>query len=75
MLDDERALILIEEAERHTPFCPCGLPTIPVGHAGGVWLECSGLAGGPSRLAWLRPLLEPHVRRLVVDLGPGVLAA
>ena len=77
MIDNDKALDLIEQAERQTPLCSCCTPTVPVGHPGGVWLECSTLQGPRLRGSrWLQPLdlFSPHLRRLVVDFSEGVAA-
>ncbi len=78
MIDNDRALELLEQAQQETPFCTCGMPTVPVGRQGGVWLECSAMQG-PSR--WrdrLVPAATPghgHVKALIVDLTQDERAA
>jgi hypothetical protein len=69
-IDNARALDLIEQAERETPFCRCGQPTVPVGRADGVWLECRTLerpaTGRIGRI--LATLAAPtHFRSLIVE--------
>lgn len=73
MIDNWRALELIERAEREAPFCACGQPNVPVGRNGGVWLECASLQTLPDgRIRRLLSTLDSraHTRRLIVDEAP-----
>lgn len=70
LMDNSRALALIESAERADPFCDCGEPMAPVARSAQVWLECTA-RGAPSGRG-LRGLLDSvaaaaHNRRLIVD--------
>lgn len=70
MIDQHRALELIEQAERESLFCDCGAPSVIVECPGGIWLECSSRSpsvGG--RLGRLVSALTAtlHTRRLIVD--------
>ncbi|HEY8868207.1 MAG TPA: hypothetical protein VIM30_02310 [Candidatus Limnocylindrales bacterium] len=66
-IDNARALDLIEQAERQTPFCRCGQPTVPVGRADGVWLECRSL-DRPAIGRILATLAAPaHFRSPIVE--------
>jgi hypothetical protein len=71
MTDNYRVLASIEAAQHGTPFCTCGAPTVLVGHARSVWLECSTLGQHRSALRRLLALdlAADHTRRLVVDLA------
>lgn len=59
-INRDRALELLEQAEREIPFCACGRPTMPVGRPGGVWLECSSMQ-----------VLFPWHERPVPKVDPG----
>jgi len=55
--DNQRAVDLIESAERHAPTCLCGSHMLAVAHGDSVWLECaeksrarSGLSGVLARM-------------------------
>ena len=68
--ENERAIDLIESAERSAPYCPCGRHMIAVADDGRVWLECSsqseektGLGGFFSRLTAFG-----HTRRMIMEL-------
>jgi hypothetical protein len=78
MFDQLNALDRIERAERATPFCECGQPTVPVARDGGVWLECRSLqAAKPGIVGRLAHILTGagHTRRLVVAPEEMALAA
>jgi hypothetical protein len=67
--NNARALELIEQAQRDTPFCECGRVTVPVGRPGGVWLECASLGEARSTLARVLTLdfVASHTRRRIVN--------
>ena len=77
MIDNDKALDLIEQAQSRTLFCACGQPTHAVGRAGGVWLECISIEA--PRKSLLRRILAVdigvHTRELIVDLSPELSAA
>ena len=64
------ALSAIENAERRTPFCRCGEPTIPMGSDLQVWLLCSK-AGSATRLGEhgliAKLAARGHTRQLIVE--------
>ena len=75
-MHDAGMVAFIEQAQRETPFCPCGASTIPAGHDGGVRLRCVSLSRRKGLVRRLLTLDFPggHVdRRLVdsVDLEPA----
>lgn len=77
MIDNATALERIEAAERQTPFCACGEPTVPVAHHGQIWLRCTRLNRGRSRLRKLLTL-DPdvaHTERPILSLTDVRLAA
>lgn len=39
--ENQRAVEIIESAERAMPHCPCGSHMLAVAEADGVWLECA----------------------------------
>ncbi len=68
--DNQRAVDLIESAERSAPFCHCGQHMLAVADGERIWLECSsrseektGFAGFVSRLTAFG-----HTRRMIMDL-------
>jgi hypothetical protein len=70
--ENERAVDLIESAERSAPYCPCGRHMIATAEGTQVWLECvsrteekSGVSAMFSRLTALG-----HTRRMIMEL-PG----
>ena len=66
------ALSRIEQAERETPFCDCGAPTVPVARGGRVWLSCGAhdRQRQPGRRVrrWLT-LDFGHTARPILDLA------
>lgn len=63
MVDHQTVLLTIEAAERDTPRCACGRPTIPVAHDdGSLWLECSSLTEPKSAVRRLFDLSGAHTR-------------
>lgn len=68
--ENERAVDLIEQAERSAPYCLCGRHMLAVADGGTIWLECSsrreqkrGLGGIVGRLT-----AAAHTRRKIMDL-------
>ena len=68
--ETERAIDLIESAERSAPYCVCGRHMIAVADDDRVWLECSsqseektGLGGFFSRLTAFG-----HTRSMIMEL-------
>jgi hypothetical protein len=68
--DNQRAVDLIESAERTAPYCACGRHMIAVAQGDAIWLECSslrderfGLAGLVARITALG-----HTRRMIMEL-------
>ena len=67
--ENQRAVDLIESAERSSPYCLCGSHMIAVGHGEEVWLECStrseasaGLAGFFAKITAIG-----HTRRMIME--------
>jgi hypothetical protein len=69
MINSTAALSRIEDAERETPFCECGLPMVPVERLGVIWLTCRSLDHSGGRLRRLLTLDFGHVARPIVDLA------
>jgi hypothetical protein len=67
--DNQRAVDLIETAERSAPYCLCGEHMIAVGHDHSIWLECSSLAKPRSGLSSLlnRITSFTHTRRIIME--------
>lgn len=68
--DNQRAVDLIESAERSAPYCLCGAHMIAVAESQQIWLECSershskrGLSGFFARLTAFT-----HTRRMIMEL-------
>jgi hypothetical protein len=76
MIDSRQAVEMIEQAQTENPFCGCGAPTIAVGRAGGVWLECHSLQERPRGIvSRLVAAFAIHTRELIVDLSPTLTLA
>jgi hypothetical protein len=71
MFDHVRALEIIERAIHDDPSCPyCGAPTdVREDTDGRLWLVCTADEPGERLLDRLRAIIEPHVRRPVLDLA------
>ncbi len=70
MVDNQTVLLTIESAERDTPRCSCGRPTIPVAEGdGSVWLECSSLTAPKSAVRRLFDLTSAHTRLEIVPVA------
>jgi len=68
--DNQRAVDIIESAERSAPYCHCGQHMLAVASGEQIWLECSsrveekdGLAGFVSRITAFA-----HTRRMIMEL-------
>ena len=68
--ENQRAVDLIESAERSAPYCLCGAHMIAIERDGEVWLECAeqrkekrGFRAILSRLSFLG-----HTRQLIMEL-------
>jgi hypothetical protein len=68
--DNQRAVDLIESAERSAPYCACGRHMIAVANDSQVWLECSSQREEKSGLAGLvaRITAFGHTRRMIMEL-------
>ena len=68
--ENQRAVDLIESAERSVPYCACGRHMLAVADGPAIWLECSSrreqkadVAGALARLTAFS-----HTRRRIMDL-------
>jgi hypothetical protein len=68
--ENERAVELIESAERSAPYCLCGSHMLAVANGDELWLECAerhrekdGLSGLMARLTAFT-----HSRRMIMEL-------
>ena len=71
MIDNPRAVDLIERAHDAQPFCRCGRHTTMRERAGKIWLECSSLdepRGGTIARVLSAITAGAHTRELVLDL-------
>jgi hypothetical protein len=68
--ENQRAVDLIEEAERSAPYCLCGQHMLAVAEGEQVWLECSGRIEQKTGLAGILARLTAvgHTRRLIMEL-------
>jgi hypothetical protein len=71
LLDNDRAVELIEGAIRAEPFCWCGSHTGAVARDGGVWLSCTRLTRPTPRLRRLLSLdlISAHLDRQLLDFA------
>ena len=71
MLDNDRAVDLIEGATRAEPFCWCGSHTVAVERDGGVSLSCATLTRPKPRLWRLLTLdlISAHLDRRLMDFA------
>jgi hypothetical protein len=68
--DNTRIVVLIERAERETPFCDCGEPMAAVERDHRIWLDCTTHQSRP--VGSLRRLIAAlasagHTRQLIAD--------
>lgn len=77
MIDNARAVELVEQAEKETRLCACGQPVGPVARQGGVWLACASLAQPKGVLRRLATLDFPirHTNHLIFDWSTVEAAA
>jgi len=68
--ENQRAVDLIESAERSAPYCLCGAHMVAIERDGEVWLECAdqrkekrGFSAILSRIGFFG-----HTRRLIMEL-------
>lgn len=68
--ENQRAVELIESAERSAPFCLCGSHMLAVAHEDEVWLECAEQTREKTGMAALigRLTAFSHSRRLLMEL-------
>lgn len=68
--ENERAVELIESAERSAPYCLCGRHMIAVADNGAIVLECSSRTEEKSGLSALfaRVTAIGHTRQMVMEL-------
>lgn len=68
--DNQRAVDLIEAAERSNPYCACGEHMIAVAHDENIWLECSSTTRSRSGLAGIfdRIVSFTHTRRMIMEV-------
>jgi hypothetical protein len=68
--DNQRAVDLIETAERSAPYCLCGAHTVAVAHDQQIWLECSSRSRSRDGLAGLlaRVVSFTHTRRMIMEI-------
>ena len=71
MIDNSRAVELLEQAQRDTPHCTCGQHTVPVARPGGVWLACASRTEpkSPVRRVLTLDFVAIHTNHQVVDLS------
>lgn len=73
MIDNRKAVDLIERAHDAQPFCRCGRHTTLVDRAGRIWLECSSLderSEGAIARVLSAITAGAHTREVVLDLRP-----
>ena len=68
--DNQRAVDLIESAERSAPYCLCGRHMLAVANGGQVWLECSSQVEEKTGFAALISRITSigHTRRMIMEL-------
>lgn len=71
--ENQRAVDLIESAERSAPYCPCGRHMLAVAEGDAIWLECSSRSQERSGLAGLvsRITAFSHTRRMIMEIPRG----
>ena len=67
--ENQRAVDLIETAERSAPYCLCGAHMIAVAANDQIWLECSDRAQPRNGLTGLvaRITSFTHTRRMIME--------
>jgi hypothetical protein len=68
--ENQRAVDLIENAERSNPSCPCGAHMLAVAHDDRVWLECAQRNSQKQGLSSILARLTAfsHSRHMIVEL-------
>jgi hypothetical protein len=68
--ENQRAVDVIESAERSAPYCPCGRHMIAVADGAQIWLECSGRGQEKTGFAGLlaRITAFSHSRHVILEL-------
>jgi len=68
--ENQRAVDLIEHAERSAPFCLCGRHMVATAEGQEIWLECSSRLGEKAGLAGFiaRITAFGHTRRMIMEL-------
>ena len=76
MIDNDRALELIESAARSQPSCPCGSHTVTIARDDIVRLSCATLErpAGIARRILTLDFAYPHIDRKVIDLAEWAAA-
>jgi hypothetical protein len=73
MIENHKAVDLIERAHDAQPFCRCGRHTTLTDRAGRIWLECSSFEetreGAIARIV-SAITSGAHTRELILDLRP-----
>lgn len=71
--ENQRAVDLIEQAERSAPYCLCGRHMLAVAEGEQIWLECSSRTDEKDGLGGLVARLTAfgHTRRMITELAPG----
>ena len=77
VIDTLAALERIEDAQRQTPFCWCGAPTVAAEHRGAIWLRCSSLipSRGVARRLLTLDLASLHTDQPILDVSELAPAA
>jgi hypothetical protein len=68
--ENQRAVDLIEQAERAAPYCLCGRHMLAVADGSEIWLQCSSLRESRAGLRGLlsRATAFSHSRRRIMHL-------
>ena len=71
--DNQRAVDLIESAERSAPYCLCGQHMLAVADGEQIWLKCSSRTEERTGFAALisRVTAVGHTRRMIMELPTG----
>jgi hypothetical protein len=76
MFDRARVVDRIEHAIDHEPYCPvCGALTTVIEEDGILVLRCTAAIEPEGVIARLGAAILPHLRRRIIDLREGDLAA
>jgi hypothetical protein len=68
--ENQRAVDMIEQAERSAPYCLCGSHMAAAAHGSEIWLECVDLNQERSGVSALYARLTgwAHTRSLIMEL-------